>query len=518
LRRLGRPSRLAPRTRRAAHRRHGPGLLVEALEDRLTPSSTDVAVTMHGDAVAPPGGNVSYSITVTNNGPGDAQSVTLADALPDGTAFVSAAETAGPAFTCTTPSSGGTGTVSCSIDTLSAGQSATFQVVLQVLSGTPLGTVLTNTAAVTTTTRDTNPANDTSAVATTVNFLADLAVTETGPTGIQPAASLVTWTISVANNGPDDAQSVSLTDAVPDGASFGGVLQTMGPSFTCTPPGPGNTPLLCTIDTLAAGESATFEVLLQAGPNTVSVRNTGTVASGTADPNPANNSKAFRVLFAVQVQLTLSPNTVADGSPPGSPVGVVSIRNRLEGQFRPPQFSLPPGEADNALFALDPGTGLFTQFRACYATRASYVVIVHVNIGVGDQAVSLLVGVNASAIDHCQGSALDSVQVVRGGRQGRAQALVLVFSTTLDPGSATGLGHYAVRLGFRGRGRRRRPITAPLLAAAYDPARRAVTLFLGKIKGTQLRGTLTVEGLLDLGGDPLDVAPVFVDLRPRRPR
>jgi hypothetical protein len=347
----------------------------------------------------------------------------------------------------------------------------------------------------------------------------DLAVTVTGPTGIQPPATLATYTVSVTNNGPDDAQTVSLTDAVPDGASFGGEMQTGGgPSFTCTPPSPTNPSLVCTVDTLPAGQSATFQVLLQAGGNTVSINNKAAVSSSTPDPNMGNNVQAFRALFAVRVQLTLSPNTVANGSPAGSLVGVVNISNHLEGQFRPAQFSLPPGEADNALFALDAGPVLFTQFRACAATRSSYLVNVHVNVGVGDQAVPFLVGVNAAAGGSCQGAGLDRVQVVRGGRQGRAQALVLVFSAALDPGSATSLGHYAVRLGFRGKGRRRKPIEVPLLSAAYDPVGRAVTLRLGKVKGAKQRGTLTVEGLLALGGELVDVAPVFVDLGPRRPR
>src|SRR6185503_13628985 len=45
----------------------------------------DVVVTQAGPATAAAGTNVTYAITVSNNGPADAQNVTLSDALPAGT-------------------------------------------------------------------------------------------------------------------------------------------------------------------------------------------------------------------------------------------------------------------------------------------------------------------------------------------------------------------------------------------------------------------------------------------------
>jgi Tol biopolymer transport system component len=87
------------------------------------------------------------------------------------------------------------------------------------------------------------------------------------------------------------------------------------------------------------------------------------------------------------VQLLLSPNTVADGSPAGTVVGTVTIVSQLVGQFSPPVFTLPGGEADNGFFSLTAGqdSGTLTiRFQANYAARQSYEVNVHVDFGLGD--------------------------------------------------------------------------------------------------------------------------------------
>src|SRR5439155_982812 len=95
-------------------------------------ASADLQVTKTGPASVTAGTNVTYTITFNNAGPSDAQNVTLSDALPAGTTFVSEAQTSGPAFTCVNPPAGTTGTVSCSIGTLAAGASANFTIVVAV--------------------------------------------------------------------------------------------------------------------------------------------------------------------------------------------------------------------------------------------------------------------------------------------------------------------------------------------------------------------------------------------------
>ena len=126
--------------------------------------AADVAVTKT-PANAPAVNQIAFRVTVTNNGPGNATTVTMTDATPAGTTFVSETQNSGSAFVCTNPPAGGTGTTSCSIGTLAVGASATFTLVYQpaVSSATPIA----NTANVTATTPDPNPANNSATASST---------------------------------------------------------------------------------------------------------------------------------------------------------------------------------------------------------------------------------------------------------------------------------------------------------------------------------------------------------------
>jgi uncharacterized repeat protein (TIGR01451 family) len=93
------------------------------------------------------GGSIAYSIQVKNNGPERASGVVLSDPLPAGSKLVSAETSQG---TCTA-----TTTVTCNLDLLKSGASASLTIKLQ----TGFGKV-TNTATVTSLASDTNGAND----------------------------------------------------------------------------------------------------------------------------------------------------------------------------------------------------------------------------------------------------------------------------------------------------------------------------------------------------------------------
>ncbi len=104
-----------------------------------------------GGPAFPAGGNLSFTVSVTNNGPDTANSVVMTDGLPPGTTFVSA-----------TPSQGscsGTTTVSCALGTLANGGTATINLVVKT-SSTP-GPV-SNTATVSATEADPNTTNNSS--------------------------------------------------------------------------------------------------------------------------------------------------------------------------------------------------------------------------------------------------------------------------------------------------------------------------------------------------------------------
>src|SRR5205807_5199390 len=125
----------------------------------------------------------------------DASNVSLTDAVPAGTTFVSEMQTAGPSFTFTNPAPGGTGTISGSITTLPALTSATFQIVVFASPADVNGSSISNTANVSTSSPDTNSGNDSSTTTATVVTSSDLSVSKTGPATVTAgAATNVTYT------------------------------------------------------------------------------------------------------------------------------------------------------------------------------------------------------------------------------------------------------------------------------------------------------------------------------------
>ena len=63
-------------------------------------STADVAVALTANpSPVTAGTNITYDVTVTNNGPGPADNVTMTDAVPAGATFVSETQLSGPAFT-----------------------------------------------------------------------------------------------------------------------------------------------------------------------------------------------------------------------------------------------------------------------------------------------------------------------------------------------------------------------------------------------------------------------------------
>lgn len=96
------------------------------------------------------GGFISFRIDVGNRGPDTASTVSFTDAIPANTTFVSASQDSGPVFNCTTDA---VNTV-CDIASLQAGVTASFTIVYQVNSGTPVGTVISNSATISSTTSE----------------------------------------------------------------------------------------------------------------------------------------------------------------------------------------------------------------------------------------------------------------------------------------------------------------------------------------------------------------------------
>ena len=230
-------------------------------------SSADLAVSKTGPATAIAGSAVTYAIGVVNNGPDAAANVVLSDPTPAGLTFVGADTACASGFPC-------------ALGTLTNGTLVTINATFSVAISAG-GSTVTNTATASSDTSDPNVGNNTANATTTITTAAtsaDLAVVKSGPASVA-VGDIVTYTIVVTNDGPDDAVAAMLTDATPQGLAF------VGGSAPCASGFP------CALGTLAAGAtvsvSAQYSVLSSA-PATII--NTAIASSETSDPNGANSS------------------------------------------------------------------------------------------------------------------------------------------------------------------------------------------------------------------------------------
>jgi uncharacterized repeat protein (TIGR01451 family) len=225
--------------------------------------SADLRVVKSAPATVVASTNLTYTITVTNDGPSDASNVVVTDTLPPGTTFVSSSCGANP----------------CAAGTLAAGASEVITLVVNVAAGT--AGPLVNEAAVTSSTPDPAPGNNTSTFETAVTPApADLSITKSAGYDELPVGSTVTYTIVVTNQGPGVANDVVVTDQLPPGTTL------VSSSAGCS----GTTTVTCSVGTLAAGSSATIELVVTLPSTPGPVSNTAAVTTSSPDPGAGNNA------------------------------------------------------------------------------------------------------------------------------------------------------------------------------------------------------------------------------------
>jgi uncharacterized repeat protein (TIGR01451 family) len=257
-------------------------------------SSADLSITKSSSpnpVVA--GTNLTYTISVTNAGPSTATNVVVKDTLPGQVSVVSTAPSVG---SCTGGIPGNPlQPLTCTLGSLANGGSASIVVVVKVASSTPNGTILVNNATVASSVADPNNNNNSYTAYTTVSPSADLAIVKTSDKSVYKPSSVVTYTITVTNNGPSDALAVVVTDNLPTFKQATYQSDTGGCTGNATPP----TILTCNLGTMPAGTSQSFNIYELINGNRGNVSNTATVASTgpspTLDPNATNNTSTRTV-------------------------------------------------------------------------------------------------------------------------------------------------------------------------------------------------------------------------------
>jgi uncharacterized repeat protein (TIGR01451 family) len=278
--------------------------------DTLTPQA-DLSITKTdgsgGSAV--PGTNITYTITVANNGPSTVTGATVSDVLPAGTTFVSA--TNGATY------DSGTNTVSYTTSTLSSGSTTSFQLTLAISSG--LTGPLSNTATVSPPAgvTDPTPGNNSATDTDSLTPQTGLAVTKTDSQTTAVPGLSTTYTIVVSNAGPSDATGVTLSDPLPLGvtsATWEFRSETGGGGVTGPLQGTG--PLSTTVN-LPKGATVTFTFTAQIDPTaTGTLTNTATATPPAGGGTPASGSDSDTL--APQADLSVSKTDNKTSAVPGT--------------------------------------------------------------------------------------------------------------------------------------------------------------------------------------------------------
>ncbi len=103
-----------------------------------------------GDNLAA-GDNITFTLFVVSYGPDAAANVEITDQVPTNTTFISESHS-DPAFTCTNPNLGATGTTTCMIASLAKGVRASITLTYKVNAGSPVNTTILNRAEISSTT------------------------------------------------------------------------------------------------------------------------------------------------------------------------------------------------------------------------------------------------------------------------------------------------------------------------------------------------------------------------------
>jgi uncharacterized repeat protein (TIGR01451 family) len=243
------------------------------------------------------GQTLTYTVTVTNLGPADSQGVEVSDAVPASVLNPEVSPDGGAWSPWTDPYMYGD---------LVAGGTFTFFIRGTVSPDAAQGSQILNVATVGAQTEDPNTDNNTDRAVSTVNTLADLAIQKTAAPEPVTAGQVLTYTITVQNQGPSAAVNVVITDVLPAGLS----LVSAAPSS-----GSWNLPAW-NLGSLAVGGSETLVIsasVSELADGTV-ISNTATVSSTTVDPQVENNSSTTLSTVIANPALSIE-KVILSGSP-----------------------------------------------------------------------------------------------------------------------------------------------------------------------------------------------------------
>jgi uncharacterized repeat protein (TIGR01451 family)/fimbrial isopeptide formation D2 family protein len=253
----------------------------------------DLAVTTkaNDDSVVA-GGDTSFAVNVTNNGPSDHSApITVTNTVPDGTTIT---DVSGAGWECKLVDDGKT--ITCVLpDGLNSGESAPAITVDVHVDPSVRPSTVTDQSSVTgsDSITDTNLTNNASSASVNITNSSDVTIVKTGADKVV-AGTDTTYTIKVTNAGPSNASTVVVTDALPAGLTL---VDINGEGWNCDTDSAS-----CTMDELAVGASTI----------TVKAHVASSVANGDDITNTASVTWAGTGVNSVTSSATSGNETSAD--------------------------------------------------------------------------------------------------------------------------------------------------------------------------------------------------------------
>jgi len=248
----------------------------------------DLSVTMTGEERERVGDSFDYKITVANRGPDRATDITLTDILPKGLELMRASTRLG---SCVEDDH----TVRCGFPNLDSGEQ---HIVVLRVKPTEAG-LYTNSAQISSLADDPYPENNNVAVQTEVlnsgrlenkmEGYSDLTASQTESSDPAHVGEVLTYTVTVVNAGTLKAESVRLTDELPNPrkAHLINVIPSQGACMY------GGHTVRCELGDMMLGASASVAISVIPKKKGI-ITNRATVRSNTRDINPSDNrSKAW---------------------------------------------------------------------------------------------------------------------------------------------------------------------------------------------------------------------------------
>ncbi|MFC1717048.1 T9SS type A sorting domain-containing protein [Candidatus Poribacteria bacterium] len=240
----------------------------------ITAQCADLEISNMVDNTLPSEGDtIAYTITVINNGPDDATNVVVTDQLPSGIIYVS------------DDSNGSydSNTGEWTVGDLNSGTSAVLTITAIVDAGMCAGTI-TNFASVTAVDQaDSNSGNNSDSANISVRC-ADLEIDNSVDNNSPNEGDIVTYTITVTNNGPDAATNIEITHLLPQEVTYVSDSPSQG-NYNSSEGG-------WAVGSLSDDASATLIItaIVDAGTGGTTIRNSASVTGmDQADPDITNN-------------------------------------------------------------------------------------------------------------------------------------------------------------------------------------------------------------------------------------